>query len=263
MRVEAVAEQPKSIVKEAVAYLAAITCAEIVTMFLNPLWGVVGHTIIMAMLIVRAARSSDRSHQQLALSLTILPLLRVIDLSLILSLIQVTPILRFPIIYAPPLVGGFMVMRLLGYKRSEVGLTLGPLRSLPLQLGIASSGFLFGWLEYLILKPEPMVSQLSWTVVLPIALMLAATTGFVEEFVFRGVLQRAAAESIGGWRGIIYVSVLFAAMHMGFQSWIDVLFVFAVAMFFAWAVKRTGSLLGVTLAHGITNVMLFLVIPFL
>jgi len=99
--------------------------------------------------------------------------------------------------------------------------------------------------------------------VLPIALMLAATTGFVEEFVFRGVLQRAAAESIGGWRGIIYVNVLFAAMHMGFQSWIDVLFVFAVAMFFAWAVKRTGSLLGVTLAHGITNVMLFLVIPFL
>jgi len=263
MRAEAVAEQPKSIVKEAVAYLVAITCAEIVTMFLYPLWGVVGHTIIMAMLIVRAARSSDRSHQQLALSLTILPLLRIIDLSLILSLIQVTPILRFPIIYAPPLVGGFMVMRLLGYKRSEVGLTLGPLRSIPLQLGIALSGFLFGWLEYLILKPEPMVSQLSWTVVLPIALMLAATTGFVEEFVFRGVLQRAAAESIGGWRGIIYVSVLFAAMHMGFQSWIDVLFVFAVAMFFAWVVKRTGSLLGVTLAHGITNIMLFLVIPFL
>jgi len=262
MRAEVVAERPKSIVKEAVAYLAAITCAEIVTMFLHPLWGVVGHTIIMAMLIVRAARSSDRYHQQLALSLTILPLLRIIDLSLILSLIQVTPMLRFPIIYAPPLVGGFMVMRLLGYKRSEVGLTLGPLRSIPLQLGIASSGFLLGWLEDLILKPEPMVSEISWTVVL-LALILVATTGFVEEFVFRGVLQRAAAESIGGWRGIIYVSVLFAVMHMGFQSWIDVLFVFAVAMFFAWVVKRTGSLLGVTLAHGITNIMLFLVIPFL
>jgi len=262
MRAEVVAERPKSIVKEAVAYLAAITCAEIVTMFLHPLWGVVGHTIIMAMLIVRAARSSDRYHQQLALSLTILPLLRIIDLSLILSLIQVTPMLRFPIIYAPPLVGGFMVMRLLGYKRSEVGLTLGPLRSIPLQLGIASSGFLLGWLEDLILKPEPMVSEISWTVVL-LALILVATTGFVEEFVFRGVLQRAAAESIGGWRGIIYVSVLFAVMHMGFQSWIDVLFVFAVGMFFAWVVKRTGSLLGVTLAHGITNIMLFLVIPFL
>jgi len=262
MRAEVVAERPKSIVKEAVAYLAAITCAEIVTMFLHPLWGVVGHTIIMAMLIVRAARSSDRYHQQLALSLTILPLLRIIDLSLILSLIQVTPMLRFPIIYAPLLVGGFMVMRLLGYKRSEVGLTLGPLRSIPLQLGIASSGFLLGWLEDLILKPEPMVSEISWTVVL-LALILVATTGFVEEFVFRGVLQRAAAESIGGWRGIIYVSVLFAVMHMGFQSWIDVLFVFAVGMFFAWVVKRTGSLLGVTLAHGITNITLFLVIPFL
>jgi membrane protease YdiL (CAAX protease family) len=36
-----------------------------------------------------------------------------------------------------------------------------------------------------------------------------------------------------------------------------------VAMFFAGVVKRTGSLLGVALAHGITNVMLFTVIPFL
>ena len=56
--------------------------------------------------------------------------------------------------------------------------------------------------------------------------------------------------------------MLFAIMHMGFHSVLDVLFVFGVAMFFGWVVKKTGSLLGVTLAHGLTNIMLFLVFPF-
>jgi membrane protease YdiL (CAAX protease family) len=38
--------------------------------------------------------------------------------------------------------------------------------------------------------------------------------------------------------------------------------VFVVAVVFGWAVRRTGSLLGVTVAHGLTNVILFLVMPF-
>jgi membrane protease YdiL (CAAX protease family) len=49
---------------------------------------------------------------------------------------------------------------------------------------------------------------------------------------------------------------------MGFLSWLDVIFVFLVALFFGGVVKKTGSLLGVTLSHGITNIMLFLIAPF-
>lgn len=260
---EVSAGSSRGLIKEGAGWLGAVIAVETITMFLQPLWGVVGHSVVMVALIVRAARSSDHCLQELTLSLTLLPLLRIIDLSLVLSLMEVNPLLRFPIIYIPPMVGGIVVMRLMGYRRDEVGLILGPARSVPLQIGIASSGFLFGWLEYLILRPEPMVSHLSPFLVVPLALILGASTGFVEEFVFRGVLQRAALNSIGGWRGIILVSVLFAVMHLGFQSWLDVLFVFGVAIFFAWAVKKTGSLIGVILSHGITNIMLFLVIPFL
>jgi membrane protease YdiL (CAAX protease family) len=65
----------------------------------------------------------------------------------------------------------------------------------------------------------------------------------------------------GGW-GIIYVSYIFAILHIGFLSWIDVVFVFGVALFFGWVVKKTGSLLGVTLSHGITNIILFIVAQF-
>ena len=85
--------------------------------------------------------------------------------------------------------------------------------------------------------------------------------GFGEEFIFRGVLQRSAVEAFNGW-GVIYASLLFATLHMGFLSWLDVAFVFVVALFFGWVVQKTGSILGVTLAHSITNIMLYLVAPF-
>jgi membrane protease YdiL (CAAX protease family) len=256
--VEAVAQPKRSLVKEAVAYLLVVTAAEVVTMFFHPLWGIIGHATIMATAIVRSARASDSFEQRLILSLALVPLIRVIDLSLSLSLIPIPTIGRFPIIYTPLLVATMVVVRTLGYKWSEVGLNF---KSLPAQLGVASSGLLFGWVEYLILEPEAMITQLTWSEVVPLAVILLAFTGFTEEFAFRGVMQRSATD-VFGWRGIVYVSVLFAILHIGFHSVLDVLFVFGVAMFFGWAVKKTGSLLGVTLAHGLTNIMLFLIFPF-
>jgi len=83
----------------------------------------------------------------------------------------------------------------------------------------------------------------------------------VEEFMFRGVLQRSAVEVFGSW-GIVYVSLLFAIVHLIHRSVIDLALVFVISLFFGWVVKKTGSLLGVTLSHGITNVLLYLVLPF-
>jgi membrane protease YdiL (CAAX protease family) len=42
---------------------------------------------------------------------------------------------------------------------------------------------------------------------------------------------------------------------------LDVIFVFLVAMFFGFVVTRTRSILGVTIAHGLTNVGLFIFFP--
>jgi hypothetical protein len=165
----------------------------------------------------------------------------------------------YPIIYAPLLVAAVMVIRLTGFRARDVGLTF---KFLPLQLAIALTGFLFGVVEYFILAPEAMVTEFTWREIWLPVLLLLACTGFTEEFIFRGVLQRTALEAFKGWWGIVYISLLFAVLHMGFLSWIDVAFVFVVALFFSWVVKKTGSLLGVTLSHGITNISLYLIIPF-
>jgi len=241
----------------AIIYLLAITGAEVVTVFFAPLWGIISHIIILVALMLHSSLASEHRYQRLVLSLALVPLVRIMSLSMPIS--GIPQIWWYPIIYAPLLVAAVVVIRLTGYRARDVGLTF---KLLPLQLAIALTGFLFGVAEYFILAPEAMVAEFTWQQIWLPALLLLVCTGFTEEFIFRGVLQRTAVEAFKGWRGIVYVSLLFAVLHMGFLSWIDVAFVFVVALFFGWMVKKTGSLLGVTLSHGITNISLYLIFPF-
>ena len=242
----------------ALAYLVGIAAAEIITVYANPAWGVAIHAAIFLTLIVHSALAAqDTVRQRFLLALALAPLTRIISLAM--PLVRLPQLWWYPIIYPPLLAAALVTMRITGLSRRMVGLTPG---RVSIQLGIAASGLVIGMLEYLILGLDPLITHLSWqTVVFP-AFLLVVTTGFVEELIFRGVMQHTAWARFG-WAGIVYVSLVFAVLHLGFFSWLDVAFVFAIAMFFGWVVKRTGSLLGVTLAHGITNAILYLIAPFL
>jgi membrane protease YdiL (CAAX protease family) len=241
---------------EALIYLLAIATAEVVTVGAQPLWGVACHIAILIVVIVHQAMATRYPHRQLLLSLALVPLVRIISLSM--PLANIPQIWWYPIIYIPLIAGALVVMRLLGYRMDQVGLTL---KRLPLQLAVGVSGIAFGIAEYFILTPQAMIPELTWQAAwLPIVMFLLFI-GFGEEFIFRGVLQHSAVEAFRGW-GVIYVSLLFATLHMGFLSLPDVAFVFVVALFFGWVVQKTGSILGVILAHSITNIVLYLVVPF-
>jgi membrane protease YdiL (CAAX protease family) len=94
------------------------------------------------------------------------------------------------------------------------------------------------------------------------ALILLVCTGYLEELIFRGILQQIAVGQLGRWVSPLYTSILFAILHAGYRSAADVIFVFLVGLLFAWIAGRSKSLVGVTLAHGLTNITLFLVMPF-
>ncbi len=249
--------------REAIIYLLAIVAAEVVTTItIQPLWGMVCHIIILVAAIVHSAIASESRYRQLVLSLALVPLIRIISLAM--PLANIPQIWWYPIIYVPLLASAFMVVRILGYRAGEVGLNF---RLFPLQLAVALSGLLFGVVEYFILTPEPMITELTWQGIWLMALIFLVCTGFVEEFIFRGVLQRSAVEAFGGW-GIVYVSLLFALVHLIHYVevgptgiLIDITFVFIVALFFSWVVKKTGSLFGVSLSHGITNIILYMAMP--
>ena len=135
-------------------------------------------------------------------------------------------------------------------------------RSLPLQLLIGITGILLGYIEYLIPHPEPLVGAPRWALTWLPVMILLIFTGLLEEVIFRGMMQTSSLQYFGWW-GILYVAILYAIMHLGYWSLLNFLFVFAVAISFGIIVRKTGSIVGVSLSHGLTNVSLYLLFPFI
>ena len=256
--------------KRAIFYLLAITIAETIVVLLEPAIGIVTsslvgiacHIFILIVVIIDASLINNYLYERLVLSLAIIPIIRIVSLSL--PLIGIPHIWQFPIIYLPLLASAIVIIRLLNLKPKDIGMNRG---FMPVQLMIGLVGIGFGIVEYLILAPEALIAELSWQAAWLPALVLLLSTGFVEELIFRGILQKTTMAIFNKW-GIVYVSYLFAILHIGWIrtgnpiALIDIAFVFIVALVFGWIVNKTGSLLGVTLAHGITNIVLFIIAPF-
>jgi membrane protease YdiL (CAAX protease family) len=239
-----------------ILYLVAIAGAELVTALANPLGGIAMHIVIMLTLIINASLVAKDLRRELYLTMALAPMIRLLSLSL--------PLGNFPQIYwyviiaVPLFIAVYLVSRRLGYTRWEIGLNCN---KWPFQILIALTGIPLGIIEYYILKPKPLVSSLAWQGLLLPILILIVGTGFVEELCFRGVIQHSAEAAIGRW-GWVYVAVLFSIMHIGYLSVLDLAFVFGVGLYFGIVVDKTRSILGTSLAHGIANVMLYLIVPF-
>lgn len=244
---------PRSV---ALAYLGAIVSAEVLTTLIDARAGLVLNSLLLAALLVHAALVWEQPAHRLLVPLAFAPLIRLLSLSL--------PLAAFPLVswYAitsvPLFVAVVLAARPLGFSWS--GLGLNP-RRLPIQVPIVLSGLVFGFVEYVILQPDPLAEALTWQQLWLPALILLVSTGLLEELIFRGLMQSTAVEVLGRF-GLLYVALIFAVLHIGYQSPLDVAFVFAVGLFFGWVVFKTGSIVGVSLAHGLTNIMLFLVMPF-
>ncbi len=244
-------------------YLLLIALAELLTSSAYPQAGLLFHAIILIGLLLHGALERNEQVRRLALALVLAPLIRLLSLSL--------PIAAFPqatwhpIISIPLLIAAWMIARQLHISRRDIGLRIGnPL----IQCMLISGGITLGALEYAILSPtdERLATGLllapTWSTFFLTSLSLFVFTGFTEEIIFRGLFQSLAMPVLRRW-GLIYVSLLFGALHITYRSWSDFVFVTIVGLIFAYIVMWSDSILGVTLAHGLTNVMLLVVLPYI
>jgi membrane protease YdiL (CAAX protease family) len=238
-------------------YLLLLAAAELLTTFARPQLGLAFHGFLLVLLFLHASLLRVKAQQRLLYTLALAPLIRLLSLSMPLTPYQFS--YWYAIIGLPLLLAAFLVLRLTAYRPVDVGLTI---RKLPLNLIIGLIGLPLGWLEYQILKPPPLLPTAGLPQLLLAALILLVFTGFLEEFIFRGLMQRASYNIMGIY-GLYWVSLLFAVLHIGYRSLPDFCFVLLVGLTFAHIVKRTGSIWGVTLAHGLTNITLYLLIPLL
>jgi membrane protease YdiL (CAAX protease family) len=238
-------------------YALLIALAEVETSFVDPVYGLFFHAVILiSLLALSALKHMDNPLSILLLSLSLAPLIRIISLCL--------PLAYFPR-YAWYLLAGLAVflatlalMKVLNLGFRDVGVTFNkPL----VQLAVGFSGAPLGVIEFYILKPEPLASGLNLLNLFLLALALIFFTGFVEELVFRGVIQRSAVACLGSKAGILGVGLIFALLHIGWLSLFDFIFVFVIGLIFGYVAFKTDSIIGVSLSHGLTNVLLFLILP--
>ena len=245
-------------IKQPIAYLGILILAECLTTLVDARLGLFVHCALLGGLLYHSTVSASVLTQRLLLSLTVLPMIRIVSVSLPLS--EVNLIYWYFIISIPLFVSILIVRRSLDISWAVLGLVFPTPKAIFQQVLIASTGVVFGYLEHQILKPEGLIRPLEWNKLILPALILLICTGFLEELVFRGIMQKTAVAVFSQF-GIIYVAVAWAALHIGYQSILDLAFVFGVGLFFGFCVYRTGSIAGVSVAHGITNIMLYLVLP--
>ncbi len=245
-----------SLARVLVLCIAALGAAEAVTIFVSQVGGVVMHMALLAALVVLAVRWRGESSHRLMIALGLAPLTRILSLSMPLS--EIADVYWYVIIAVPLLVGVFAVIRTLDLGPDQVGLTA---RAMPVQILIGLSGAAIGVVDYLILEPDALIPALDWREMIVPVIVLMLATGLAEELAFRGVMQRAATEVLARW-GWVAVAMVYALLQMGHGSLFHGLLAFGVALFFGWTVRRTGSIVGVSLSHGLANVGLYLVYPF-
>lgn len=238
-------------------YLQLLTLAELLTTLVEPVSGLTLHGIVLVALIMHGALEQNIHHRRFLLTISLGPLIRLLSLSL--------PLAGRPLVDwyfgvgALLFVGAIVTTRLIDFDFRRIGFRWGKPFN---QIMFGFIGIGLGWLEYVILRPEPLVEEFTLEAIWLPALILTVFTGLLEEMIFRGLIQEASLASYGRF-GITYGALLFAVLHVGYGSFFDVVFVFAVAMLFGIYVQKTGSIFGVTLAHSWTNITLFLVFPFI
>ena len=240
------------------AYLFLVTCAELLTIY-DAKYGIVLYAFILFALLIHSASTltTDREFSRLLVVLILAPLIRILSLSL--PLTHFNYITWFVLISIPIYLAIFTCLHIQRIKPQDVALSLPKLQHLPLELATILFAVPFGILEYQVLKPGILVEPSFEALIIP-ALVIITCTGFLEELAFRGLMQYHATRTMG-FSGIIFISILFGFLHIGNLSIFDVLLAGGIGFLYSLVVRKTGSLFGVSVSHGVINIMLFLIAP--
>jgi uncharacterized protein len=236
----------------------AILAAELLTR-LNPVAGMILHATVFSMLLALAATSTTLSKERFALGLALVPLIRTVSLAIPASSFDQT--VWYIVTAIPLFASSVAVVQATSLNRGDLNLRLPKSHFWTASVAVAISGLVIGSVEYMLLRPPAMSSEATRNHLILTIEMLIVATGFLEEFVFRGILLGGAQGIMRQWPAILYTAIIFATLHIGQVSVFHVLFVLAVGVYFGVVVSRTQSLYAVAVAHGLANIMLFVVLP--
>ena len=124
-------------------------------------------------------------------------------------------------------------------------------------------GIPLGTVEYLVLRPAPTFPTFEVKYFLRDAVYMLGFVGLGEELLFRGLIQQDLIVAFGWKWGIFGASLMFAVMHLTWRSVPELVFVFVAALVLGGLYYKTRSLTPSIILHGVNNIMLVAVLPYL
>lgn len=189
--------------------------------------------------------------------LMLLPLFRLLNVAM--PVFFNLTIYSYSLVYAPMFIPIYYLMREKVISISEAGITpKGFLFYLPLAIVV---GFALGWGESNVLHAGALIPDIDLKDILILSLTMTLFVGVVEEFMFRSALQTVLEQRLGSIGGLLVCSIIFGIMHSGYRLPSEVFYVSFAGVVFGLLFWLTKSLPIIALAHGITNISLFLVAP--
>jgi uncharacterized protein len=257
--------KPRTQDRALLVYLAllmplGVLFAEIVVIYYSSALGLIIYSLLMQLTFVYAAVNWKNGSQRFFLVLSLVPVFRILGLSL--PLAGLSTIYWYAVMATPLLLTCLYVMRILEIELWQVGITIG-IRRLPHHLLLALGGIAGGIFLYQIAPPPPAPLPTDYlTLGLHVLVWIVFVAG-MEELIFRGVILYGLRQL---WRrtilSSIYIALIYTILHVnhGIGTFLVVIFGLSFILNLA-ASAQPRSILGTTLAHGLLNVVYFVLLP--
>ena len=211
------------------------------------------HALNLILLILSSIYIDNRIYPALML----MPLFRLVNVAM--PVFFDLTLYSYFMVYAPMFIPIYFIVKDGFIGRVEAGLTFkGFWFYLPLAISV---GFVLGWGEYNVIHLQLMTAGASIKDILILIITMIFFVGIVEEFIFRSSLQTVLEARLGPIAGLLLASVIFGFMHSGYRLPLELLYVSFAGVVFGLLFWLTKSLPVISLAHGVTNISLFLVVP--
>lgn len=241
--------------KYEITSILLIILAEILFFSEQRLLTIVVHSLNIILILILLL--SKKKHQIIQ-SLSLVSLLRILNLSLpifvsftIYWLASLYLIMFIPII---------LLIKKQGLSNRHIGLTYKNLYLLPVSILLGIGLALF---EYNILVPDPLIPKPDLPNLFILTIIMIFLSGLCEEIIFRSLLQQSIEENSGPIVGLLIASVISGFMSSGYSSYYEIFFASFAGLILGFSFQKTRSLPFVVIAHGVNNIFLFGILPFI
>lgn len=240
--------------------IIGIIDAELIMFYNQTIIGLGLHIVnfLAIIFIIIFSRSLKEKEKNILYSLTLVILLRMVNIST--PQFFTNTLQQYPLIYGIMFIPIYSIIKNQQISSEELGINFKKLYIyLPIAILI---GFIAAISEYKILNPIAMISDLRFSNIALIILVMFVFIATAEEFIFRSILQTRLEKVVGLRFGVLISGIIFGIMHASYGIISEIIFAGMFGIIMGYIFQKVRNLPFIISIHGTANVILFGILPF-